>query len=208
MQVADDFDLPDASAESRYAELCEKYRSDSRSRRFQAAAGWTIYAVATIAILAIWNLGPGGGSEPFVVIVSFAAYFLGLFVVLDAKGQSWWWSLAGIFAAFLPDLHPESPPSPDPNDQRQDGYRQAKGQRLKQARRGWLVFGFGVFLVSPPLSVPVFYLLPPALRILALLPAWLISLAPIDWMQENIFEVVLYGFLAGIAAWFVGFSWF
>ena len=94
-----------------YRRACKRKQMLMNSGWFMAAAGLCIRIVVSVAMGPAAKT-PAGQNDPsqtvaiFALvawIASFMLWFKGLWNVLDAKGQSRWWSLIGVFVALVPD---------------------------------------------------------------------------------------------------------
>lgn len=80
--------------------------------------GWLLFAGAILLRIALMAVFPDGGAAAAIPLligtaVSIFLWFKGLFMVLDSKNQSRWFSLLGLFVVLVPDRNKLTEPSSD-----------------------------------------------------------------------------------------------
>jgi len=99
----------------------EEYRRACKRKQMLLNSGWSMAGAGLFLRIVVSSaIGqaaetPAGGtdrSQALAVfgliawVASFVLWFKGLWNVLDAKGQSRWWSLIGVFVVLVPDRNP------------------------------------------------------------------------------------------------------
>jgi len=117
---------------SHYESELDDYNKAFALKSRNTKLGWSLVGCAIVLRVMASAMVETEGTEsinPLIAVVLFIAIwalqlvlmFKGLFMILDAKGQSRWWAMIGVFVVFVRDNNRLIPPGKTSNFVREEG---------------------------------------------------------------------------------------